>query len=128
MLERRQRYFLLGFDLFTIIFWGLIFAEFLTKGTWETPSALTELYLIVLVFYAGDKEIRRWRKLYISRDRHGEYFVLGWSMTLVVMLGIELISGSKLGYTLPHDMPLLTSAVLVIFFVTEYLKKEFRRR
>ncbi len=128
MIERRQRYFLLGFDLFTIVLWGWVVLEFLSQGRLAVWDTLAELYLIVLAYYVGDKEIRRWQRRYRSRQRHGERFVLLWSGTALALLLFEVAGGNQYGYRLPSSLPLLTGGVLVIFLITEYLKAEFRQR
>lgn len=128
MLEKRQRYFLIGFDLFTIILWGWILLEFLSKGRLPVWDTLAELYLLVLAYYVGDKEIRRWQKRYRSRQRRGERFVILWAGTAFALLIFEVAGSGRHGYHLPQSLPLLTGGVLAIYLITEYLKAEFRRR
>jgi hypothetical protein len=127
MPEQRQRYFILAFNLFTVFYLGMICVEFLTKGEWTAPGALADLYLLILVYVAGDKEIRRWRKKYVARNRHGEIFVISWSFLTVAILAVELLGGAKAGYRMPHDLPLVEGGVLAIYIITEYLKAEFRK-
>jgi len=127
MPEQRQRYFILAFNIFTVLYLGMILVEFLMKGEWVAPNALADLYLLILVYVAGDKEIRRWRKKYIARSRHGEIFVLAWSVLTAAILVVEVLGGTKAGYRMPHDLPLVVGGVLAIYIITEYLKAEFRK-
>lgn len=86
------------------------------------------LYLITLGYYVGDKEIDRWRHRYHSRNHKGEYFVLGWAVTGGLMLLIEIFGGAEHGYHVPNHVAFVVGSVLVIYFITEYLKSEWRRR
>lgn len=123
----RQHAFLRLFSLFTALLWGLVVLEFLARGRYGVPELLPELYLLILGFYVGDKEVRRWRRRYQPRHRPGELFVAVWLITTLIMLGIEIIGGAEHGYRVPHQLPFITSGVLVLYVITEYLKQEFRR-
>ena len=124
----KPRAFLLAFNIFTALLWGWVLLEFFTKGRTIVPQMAGELYLLVLGYYVGDKEIRRWRKKYQSRNHPGELFVGGWLVTTLVIVAVEIFGGAEHGYHLPDQLALIVSGVLVIFVITEYLKTEFRKR
>ncbi len=128
MPPNRQKYFVHLFNFFTIGLWTWFFLDFITKESTDVPRSLGDIYLLVLGYYAGDKEIRRWRRHHRSVPRRGEYFVIGWAITLMLMLTFEILGGSEHGYRLPDNMTFVVGGVLVIFFVTEYLKAEYKRR
>jgi len=88
---------------------------------------MTSLYLIILTYYASDKEIRRWRKK-IIRHRHGEIFVYLWLLTLIFIVFFYIISGKEKGYQIPSDLPTIAGSVLIIYIITDYLKEEFRKK
>lgn len=113
--------FLGFFNLYTIFIWGWLVFEFFTKGATRVPTSMTTVYITVLSFYVGDKEIERLRKRYASRNLHGERFVLLWIITLIaVSLSIAFIRD---GYHMPGDLPVVTACVLILWLVSEYVKK-----
>ncbi len=127
-MERRQHVFIDLFNIATILLWGWFLWSFLGRGTTIVSKSVVDTYLLILTFYAGDKEIHRWHHKYHPRHRHGEYFVAGWAMTGVLMLAIEILGGHEHGYVLPHELAFTVSGVLIIYFITEYVKTEFRRK
>lgn len=120
--------FLIAFDVLTLLIWALLIGEFLIRGTNYLPVWLSSIYLLILVFYVTDKEIRRWRKKYFSRYRRGEYFVFLWSLTLVGIVGFCVWGGNSLGYKIPHELPTIAGSVLLLYIITEYLKEEFKKK
>ncbi|MFH0818522.1 MAG: hypothetical protein V1898_00845 [Patescibacteria group bacterium] len=128
MPEKRQKYFLLGFDLFTLLLWGWVLAEFFSHGAIRTSGTVVNVYLLVLVFYAGDKEIRRWRRRHQTRQRHGEFFVYGWVATGIFTYCLERFGDHAVRYHVPEQLPLIIGSVVVIYIITELLKAEFRTR
>lgn len=124
----RQQLFVTAFNIFTVILLAWFIGEFVTKGALAVPNTLAEIFLLVLVFYAGDKELHRWHHRHASSTRRGEMFVLGWVGIAIIMLLIESFGGEKLGFRVPRDIPLVVWSVIVIFIITEYLKSEFRKR
>lgn len=127
MAQRRQKIFVLGFNLFTILLWGGFVYAFVTQQSIEVPWSLVDLYLITLTFYAADKELRRWRHAHESTRHRGEYITLGWVATLLFMLGTEVAGGGALGYTIPPHMGLAVGGVLILYFITQYLKTEYHK-
>lgn len=111
---RKQNIFLLLFDIYTLFVWFLLVLEFLTKGNYRLSTILVTLYLILLTFYASDKEIRRWRRK-LERKRKGEIFVYLWILTLVGIVAFYIFGGQKKGYTTPGKLPTITGAVLIIY-------------
>lgn len=128
MTNRRQKNFLLVFNLATILLMGWFVLAFLTKGATGVSATLSNLYLLVLGFYTTDKEIDRWKRQYRSNVRRGEYFVVGWSVIGAVMLLVEIFGGAEHGYWVPDNFAFTAGSVIVIYFITAYLKSEFRRR
>lgn len=126
--DQRRRIFSTLFNVYTIFVWGWVVIEFLSRGATETPSALVNVYLIVLAYYVGDKEIARWHHRHQRVRRRGELFVLGWAATAVLTLLIEILGGEEHGYQVPRQLPLIAGSVVTIYVITEYLKAEYRRR
>ncbi|MFH0853690.1 MAG: hypothetical protein V1853_04780 [bacterium] len=124
----RERNFILIFNLYTIVLWLMVIVEFLSRHNFIAPATLGSLYLLVLTYYAGDKEIRRWRHKHRAIDRHGEYFVLIWVLTIILAYSFEIFGGKPYGFRVPGQLPQVVGGVLIIYFITEYLKSEFRRR
>lgn len=127
MPTQRLQLFTLGFNLFTILLWGAFVYAFLTQQSIEVPWSVVDLYLITLTFYAADKEIRRWRHAHQSRKHRGEYITLGWIVTFLFILGVDLAGGSKEGFGVPPHLGLAVGGVVVVYVVTQYLKAEYGR-
>lgn len=124
----RKRQFLLFYNIGTIFLMGWFAFAFLTKGATTVSETIVNLYLVVLGFYVGDKEIERWRKQYHSHGRRGEYFVFGWAIVGAAMLLIEIFGGAEHGYKIPKYFAFVVGTVLIVYFITAYLKAEHRRR
>lgn len=125
--KHRLDYFVIGFNVASLLLLGAFILNFLLKNPYEIPWSLIDLYLILLIFYASDKEIRRWRHQHQSVSHRGEYMTLTWIGTIVFMLLIEVLGGAERGYRVPHHMPLAVGGIAIIYFVTQYLKSEYRR-
>jgi len=123
----RQRTFIMGFNIATILLMVGYIVEFFTKDRFSMPNAVAEVFLLVLVFYAGDKELHRWHHHRRGPNRRGELFVLGWVVIGITMYIIESMGGGVLGFTVPGDLGLVVWSVIIIFVITEYLKSEFHR-
>lgn len=119
---------MIAFNVASILLYGWFLLEFLSKGDFRVPTILSDLYVVVLGFYAGDKEIHRWHHQHQSAYRRGEFFVLGWVATLVLALLIEIIGGAEHGYVVPAKLGFVAGSVVIIFFITEYLKTEYHRK
>lgn len=124
----RLQKFILIFNLATIGLYGWTIIEFLTRGASPVPGIMSDLYLLLLAIYAGDKEIKRWHDRHRSVRRRGELFVFGWIGLAVFTLLIELNGGRDAGYVIPRELPLITGGVVIIYIATEYLKFEFKKR
>ena len=122
--DRKNNLFLTLFDIYTVVVWIWLVSAFLSKGHFDMPEFVSTLYLLILAFYVGDKELRRHRKKYTSRLRKGEYFVYLWGLTLVLAVGFYAWGGSSLGFRIPRELPTVSGTVLILYFITEYLKKE----
>ncbi len=123
-----QRSFVRLFDIGTIVLMGWFALSFFTNGATAVSKSVADIYLLILTFYAGDKEIHRWHHHYNPRHQHGEYFVYGWIGMLLMMVGIEIFGGAEHGYHLPHEMVFVVVSTVVIYVITEYIKSEFRQR
>lgn len=110
------------FDAYTIFIWGWLVLEFFTKGSLRVPTSLTTVYIVMLGLYVGDKEFERLRKRYSSRHLHGERFVFLWVVTLIAISGA--IAFRHNGYRMPGDLPVVTACVLILWLVSEYIKKK----
>lgn len=119
--------FLLLFDVFTFVVWGWVIVDFLTKARLSVPLFVSTLYLLMLASYVGDKELRRWRKKYHSHARRGEYFVYLWGLTMVAVVAFYVWGGRDLGYGIPQELPTIAGSVLILYIITEYLKKGTKR-
>lgn len=126
--EKRQHYFLFAFNLFTIALWVWALLEFFSKGATEVTVTFANIYLLILAYYAGDKEVRRWRRRHEARKRRGELFVYGWVATALLLFLIEVLGGGANGYQVPRQLPYIAGSVAIIYLVTEVLKSEFRKR
>lgn len=127
MIEQRHRIFTIGFNIATILLWGSFLLAFLWKNSFVVPWSLVDLYLIVLVLYSTDKEIRRWRHDHHSVNHRGEAITFGWAATYVLMLGVQVLGG-EFSYTVPPHMGLATGGVVLIYIITQYLKAEYHRK
>lgn len=125
---KKHNLFLISFDVLTFIVWAWLVAEFLTKERVSIPTWFSSAYLLILVFYVTDKEIRRWRKQYSSRYRKGEYFVFLWGLTLAAIVAFSVWVGNHIGYKIPPELPTIAGAVLILYIITEYLKEEFKKK
>ncbi|MFH0829438.1 MAG: hypothetical protein V1907_04700 [Candidatus Kerfeldbacteria bacterium] len=124
----RQRLFIRVFNVATILLMVGYVVEFVTKGRWIIPNTVAEVFLLVLVFYAGDKELHRWHHKHTRSYRRGELFVFAWAVLGIMMFVIESIGGNSFGYHVPKDIPLVIWSVIVIYIITEYLKSEFHKK
>lgn len=127
MLEQRQQTFVIMYNLATIFLWAAFLYVFFSRGEQMVPWTVVELYLLLLTYYAGDKEIRRWHHSHNSRRVRGEVIVVGWAVTILLMFGAEIFGGAEHGYIVPQHLPLTVGGVVLIYLVTQYLKAEYRR-
>lgn len=129
MMDRKKlNVFLLLFDGLTLIVWGWIMLDFLTQARFEVPLYISTVYLLILAYYVGDKEIRRHRRTYFSRTRKGEYFVYLWGLTIIGIAAYYVWGGNRAGYHIPQELPSIAGSVLILYILTEYLKTGGRGR
>jgi peptidoglycan/LPS O-acetylase OafA/YrhL len=119
---RKVNIFLLLFDILTFVVWGWIMLDFLTRTQLKVPVFVSTLYLLILAFYVGDKELRRWRRKYHSHARRGEYFVYLWGLTIIAIAAFYVWGGNQAGYRIPQELPSIAGSVLILYILTEYLK------
>lgn len=127
MSKSRQQAFVTTFNIFTIVLWAWFVVEFVTKGSFAVLNILAEIYLLILVFYAGDKELHRWHHRLSRRQRRGELLVYAWTVLGMATYAIEQVGGGRAGLAVPHDLPLVVWSVIIIYIITEFLKSEFHR-
>lgn len=128
MRQYRQNLFVIGFNIATILLWGSFVYAFFGKQALTIPWSVVDLYLLVLTFYAADKEIRRWRHTHSSTQHRGEYITFGWVVTIAFMLGVEVAGGGPAGYSVPSHMGLAVGGIVILYFITQYLKAEYEQR
>lgn len=124
---RKPQSFLIAFDGLTLVIWAWLMLEFITRGWTHVPLWASTIYLVLLTFYATDKEVRRWRRHYRGQ-RHGELFVGLWVVTFVVLFLLLQVAGIDSGYSIPPELATVSGSVVVIYVVTDFLKDEFHRR
>lgn len=112
---------ILLFDGYTVFLWAWLVLEFFSKDAFHMPTSLTTVYLVILGIYVGDKEFERLRKRYASRQLHGERFVLLWVVTLIAVS--TTMAFYRNGYRIPGDLPVITASVLILWLVSEFVKK-----
>lgn len=122
----REKTFIYIFNGYTLFIWLWLCLDFFTLGRFFFPSFLASFYLIILAYYATDKEIRRWRNKLEGR-RHGEVFVYLWVLTLAALVMFYIASGRAEGYRISPELPTIAGTVMIIYIITDYLKKEFRK-
>jgi len=127
-ISAKHNIFIVLFDLYTIFIWLWLILELITKEKTQLPNILSILYLTVLLFYASDKEVRRWRKKSQFGRRKGEIFVFLWVLTLVVAVLIYLGFGKERGYIIPKDLPTIAGTTMIVYIITDYLKEEFSKK
>lgn len=127
MNHARPKGFLVLFDLLTVVIWAWLVAEFVTQEYTHVPLWASSMYLVLLTFYATDKEVRRWRRKFRGH-RHGELFVGLWVVTFVVIFLLVQFTGVMANYTIPPELATISGSVVVIYVVTDFLKEEYRRR
>jgi len=99
MISFRQRLFIKAFNIATALLMAWYVVEFISKERWRVPNTLAEIFLLILVFYAGDKELHRWHHRHKGSNRHGELFVLAWVVLGATMYVIESIGGKTFGFS-----------------------------
>lgn len=122
----RGHFLLIVFDLLTagLVLWFVV--SFLTDGATAVSETFSNIYLVMLGYYVGDKEFLRWRKKYHSHGRQGEYFVITWVGLGLIMFLIEEFGGSGAPHV-PHYLTFVIGGVVVMYAVTELLKAEAKK-
>ncbi len=97
--------FILGFNAATIMLMIRYVVENLTKNRFEAPNAITEVIMLMLVFYAGDKELHHWHHHKRGSNRRGELLVIVWAVLGITMYVIESMGGVVHGLAVPQPRP-----------------------
>ena len=87
-----------------------------------------EAYVVILVAYAGHRELRRWSKdprVISDRARRGEYFVVGWWTAYFIAV---LIANHTLRYQVPEGLESLCMQITAVFFGTLASQHIFKGR
>jgi len=114
------------FFLYTIVAYVWVLFELFSKGIIETPIAVSAIYLTALSIYVGDKEIRRNLNKHTHPLRHGEYYVYLWGLTFFAASMFVVLWGSSIGYVLPADLSTNAGVVVILYFITDFLKTKRR--
>jgi uncharacterized membrane protein len=97
---------------YTILYLGLMIADFVMRETFELPLGMMIVYIALLTAYAGDKEVHRW----IGKElpsRWGSVFIYLWFIFFAVAFTVQAINPT---FKLPDDLSKICLQVLGIFF------------
>lgn len=105
--------------IFTLVYFGLNVAEFVTKGSFKAPGEVMLVYIALLAAYAGDKEVRRWMGGE-EPSRWGSIFVYSWFGFFLVAVVVKSIWAE---FSLPADLTKTCLQVLAVLFGSKASKK-----
>ncbi len=97
---------------YTVLYLGLMVADFAMREKFTMPAGLMVIYLALLAAYAGDKEVSRW----MGRDlpsRWGSIFIYAW---FIFFGAAYLVKTFFPSFELPADLSKVCLQVLAIFF------------
>lgn len=97
---------------YTVVYLGLIAAEFVLRGAFLLPPGLMPVYIALTAAYAADKEIRRWAGT-PEPPRKGSFFVYLW---LLLYLIAFMLRSFRPEFALPEELGKVVLQVLGIFF------------
>ncbi|MCX6992873.1 MAG: winged helix-turn-helix transcriptional regulator [Kiritimatiellaeota bacterium] len=97
---------------YTVVYLGLIAAEFFLRGAFILPPGLMPVYIALTAAYAADKEIRRWAGT-PEPPRKGSFFVYLWLLFYLVAF---MIRSFRPEFGLPAELGNVVLQVLGIFF------------
>ena len=110
----------------TIVYLAFVVLNFIKGNSYEfLVSPLSTLYIGVLSIYVGGKEFDRWHESYEGR-RHGEIFVIVWTVVVVFLTIGGLILGEA--YRLAPDIAATYIGVLTIFVLTQKSKRLYAKK
>jgi len=97
---------------YTVVYLGLIAAEFVLHGAFILPPGLMPVYIALTAAYAADKEIRRWAGT-PEPPRKGSFFVYLWLLFYLVAF---MMRSFRPEFALPEELGKVVLQVLGIFF------------
>ena len=97
---------------YTVVYLGLIAAEFVLHGAFILPPGLMPVYIALTAAYAADKEIRRWAGT-PEPPRKGSFFVYLWLLFYLIAF---MIRAFRPEFALPEELGKVVLQVLGIFF------------
>lgn len=109
---------------FTLLYLGMMIADFALRGRFTMPSGMMYIYTALLAAYAGDKEIRRWTGTCLP-SRWGSIFVYAWFIFFGAAYTIRAIFPT---FELPADLTKVCLQVLGVFFGTKASGKIYSLR
>jgi len=109
---------------YTVVYLGLIAAEFVLRGAFILPAGLMPVYIALTGAYAADKEIRRWAGN-PEPPRKGSFFVYLWLMFYLVAF---MIRSFRPEFGLPAELGNVVLQVLGIFFGSRASKSIWEAR
>ena len=113
-------------NIWTVLYMAFLLLNFWSQNRYDFLTAsLSALYIGVLSLYVGSKEFDRWYTNYNGK-RHGELFVVVFTVLLFIMVFGSLIRGDH--YILPPDVVAAYIAVLTIFIITQKSKSLHDRK
>jgi len=112
------------FWAYTLITYTFVLLEFFSKEYIHVPVVMSAVYLAALSVYVGDKEVKRKIQNHAHPLRHGEYFVYLWGSTLFLISMFVIFWGSKIGYIVPIDLEINAGVVIIVYFLTDFLKSK----
>jgi ACR3 family arsenite efflux pump ArsB len=85
----------------------------------SVPSEMPIFYAVLVLLYVLRKRADSWMDTAIKK-RGGEYFLVGWWFTLLVMFVIQVVTGGR--YAVPRRMVETCLLISIPFVVGEFLK------
>ena len=119
---------------YTFGLFALNFLEFCT-GRAVPGFTLTGLYFVILVAYAGDRELGHWRQTKQSpgdiRKRKGEWFVFAWVVFAFFATAasglfpqfVLPLTHSQIQLRMPRELKAITLEAIGIFFAAQASKR-----
>lgn len=128
----------------TLLFGGAAIAEILSKGAFDSPDTISEIYFAIMAAYAGAGEVKGWRQSrlansvpggvageepsdtadpWLERARKGGIFVGFWLSVYGLSYILRLFNSS---YAMPKELKGIVISVISLFFAT-YSIRSVRR-
>ncbi len=128
MRDRTLNFWFYIVNIWTIIFIGLIIADFINQNSLgELLDISGFIYIGILAIYSGDKEFDRWNKIQMS-NRRGELYAIIWTILIISLVTWSFIMEKN--YRMPTSVISSYTAVLTILAITQKSKNlySFKRK